>query len=170
MGDKKRILLLAAAGLVLVACRAALDPPPHSPAEGASPAASTPTPTPTPSKTLGYSSALINPEKGRPFRLRFEQSAAVENLVITFGSVSEDSRCPQGAQCVWAGQAKVIVYVEHNEAALFEFELVQGSMMEGDLAEVQVGGYTIRLLDVQPSPKLGEPIAAGDYVIEMVVE
>ena len=43
------------------------------------------------------------------FDLKLGQSAVAgdERLKINFVSVVEDSRCPEGATCIWAGNAKI---------------------------------------------------------------
>ncbi|MDH3944097.1 MAG: hypothetical protein OEV06_08400 [Anaerolineae bacterium] len=107
---------------------------------------------------------------GEPFRLAVGESAAIGELAIMFIEVSEDSRCPQGARCVWAGQAKARVRVEKGGALLGEYELTIGVMREGDVGEVEIDGLLLGLLGVEPYPKLDEQIEAGEYVVEMVVE
>lgn len=54
------------------------------------------------------------------------ETVVLGDVSITFEKVVEDSRCPEGVQCVWAGNAKIQVKVSHNEhtseevMALFE--------------------------------------------------
>jgi len=38
------------------------------------------------------------------------------DVSITFEKVVEDSRCPEGVQCVWAGNAKIQVKVSQNDS------------------------------------------------------
>jgi hypothetical protein len=44
-------------------------------------------------------------ELGRPFDVKPAETVTIQGLRITFEGVSEDSRCPTGAQCMWAGDA-----------------------------------------------------------------
>src|SRR6185369_440519 len=48
---------------------------------------------------------------GQEFNLKIGQKARIkgEGLAISFGSVAEDSRCPEGVDCIWAGNGKIIV-------------------------------------------------------------
>jgi len=49
------------------------------------------------------------------------KSAAQGRLKIKFLSVEEDSRCPEGANCIWAGNAKIKIAVSGKyETKTFE--------------------------------------------------
>ncbi len=75
------------------------------------------------------------------------KTASHSKLKIKFISVVEDSRCPQGAQCVWAGNAKVKVEISSKtDKKTFEFNTGVGP--KGD----QFGGYAINLESLTPSP------------------
>ena len=43
--------------------------------------------------------------------LELGETASVDGLAITFESVAEDSRCPEGSVCVWGGQARVALRI-----------------------------------------------------------
>jgi len=48
---------------------------------------------------------------GQEFELKINQEAMVEGegLAVVFESVLEDSRCPEGVDCIWSGNAKIKV-------------------------------------------------------------
>src|SRR5262245_61278798 len=48
---------------------------------------------------------------GQEFDLKINQKAMIEGegLAVVFESVLEDSRCPEGVDCVWSGNAKIKV-------------------------------------------------------------
>ena len=54
---------------------------------------------------LAVHAAGAAPELGQPFDLKPAEVATIDGLQITFEGVSEDSRCPRGTQCAWAGDA-----------------------------------------------------------------
>ena len=54
-----------------------------------------------------------NPPRDAPILL-FGETISIDNLEFSFVSVEKDSRCPNGAQCIWAGEAIVIVEVFEN--------------------------------------------------------
>lgn len=142
----------------------------------------TPTPSPTTSVTETAKSNTSTPDEGRdasdadlaeigqPFQLSIGQSALINGLVITFVAVGEDSRCPRGVMCVWAGRVKVLARVQKDGETLGEFELTAGELAGEDVNEVELDGFVLRLVAVEPYPVAGEQTDEGDYVAEMVVE
>ena len=69
-------------------------------------------------------------------------------LKIKFISVTEDSRCPEGVNCVWAGNAKVKVEIKSSRTTkIFEFNTGMGP--KGDVLD----GWAINLEELTPYPK-----------------
>ena len=104
---------------------------------------------------------------GREFKLKAGQMAAVrgERVRVRFVSVTEDSRCPVGVVCVWAGNAKVSVVVEKSGGARAAVELNTG--VEPKAASA--AGYEIRLVGLSPHPRVEERIDPKQYVATLVV-
>jgi hypothetical protein len=83
-----------------------------------------------------------------------ERKVGGADLKIAFLSVAEDSRCPEGATCVWAGNAKVRLSVRNSKDECAEFEL------NTNLQPVayDFGNYKIGLAGLSPYPSIkGEP-------------
>ena len=104
-------------------------------------------------------------ELGTPFQLK-----AGANSVITGGNdkvylkkVEEDSRCPKGAQCMWAGQAVITVCINKDEAKI----TLPGA---GDPKPVSLGGYLITFQNLQPYPVAGEAVDVKAYEVTLKVE
>ena len=78
---------------------------------------------------------------------------------VRFEGVTNDSRCPGDAICVWAGDAIVRVIVSSSGSASTTYEL-----HTFDLKPVQHNDLTVALETLSPYPfaSLG-PIKAGDY-------
>ncbi len=74
--------------------------------------------------------------------------AAHGKVEIKFISVIEDSRCPVGTVCVWAGNARVKVEVVYRHRSRKTIEL--NTTVEPH--DVEIEGYRIRLVDVSPKP------------------
>ena len=57
----------------------------------------------------GCSDSIFQVRVGETFELNYGGSAYIldEGLTITFEGQVIDSRCPRGAECIWAGQAEV---------------------------------------------------------------
>ncbi|MGD2253519.1 MAG: hypothetical protein PVF70_11455 [Anaerolineales bacterium] len=99
---------------------------------------------------------------GEQFPLTYGQSVDIREagFGITFIAVAEDSRCAEGAVCVWKGNARVEISVSNIDASL-------NTTLEPRQMSYQ--GYLIRLVAVDPYPVLGEQIAPENYVIALIV-
>jgi hypothetical protein len=113
----------------------------------------------------------IAAELGKEFQLSINQTAQIntEKLTVTFWNLTEESRCPIGATCVWEGQASVVVRVNKESETLGDITLTSRAGNR-ELATREIGGYTIELLEVTPVPELDQnPIGIDDYVITLLV-
>lgn len=97
----------------------------------------------------------ITVSTGQEFTLKVGAEAALESekLRIKFRSVLEDSRCPEGADCVWIGQARILIEVQQADNKLEEFEL---NTNPGEKREARYRGYKIELKRLEPYP--GRPV------------
>ncbi len=114
---------------------------------------------------------LIRTKLNSEFSLKVRQTAIVarENLRISFVKVSEDSRCPANAFCIWAGQAKVVLNVVKDGQNLGEVVLTKGAGDPALAVQKVADKYTIKLVDVQPYPVEPLQIQQSDYVITLIV-
>lgn len=105
---------------------------------------------------------------GEEFTLREGESARVgDNLRLTFQSVEEDSRCPEGVQCAWEGNARVrIGYITPDHPPI-DFALNTSGRYTRDTT---IQGYHITLRAVLPTPKANVKIDPKEYSVRMVVE
>src|SRR4029434_7853496 len=110
--------------------------------------------------------AAREPEFGRPFEIKAAELVVLQGLQITFEGVSEDSRCPTGVQCVWAGDAAATFTLEKRPAAALQITLHTNGRFE---QQTEYDDFIVRLQDVRPYPKEGFEIAAGDYRATLVV-
>jgi hypothetical protein len=109
------------------------------------------------------SKSPINPTLGNEFELNFGQSETIQNYLITikFKNVIEDSRCPEGAVCVWEGNAKIDIEISQNNFIL-------NTALEPK--EIEYNGLKVQLISVYPYPKLNEQIEIEDYKIKLIVD
>jgi hypothetical protein len=110
--------------------------------------------------------AAADPELGRPFDLKPDQVARLEGLQITFEGVGEESRCPTGVQCAWAGDATAAFTLQKPPAAAVHRTLHTNGRFE---RQVDYEGFVLRLEDIKPYPKDGVTIAPDDYRATVVV-
>jgi hypothetical protein len=94
------------------------------------------------------------------FSLGVGQEATRGVMRIVFTGVNEDSRCPSDVVCVWAGNAAVEIGVSFGMGPTIRYVL----NTTVDPKSVDVGGYRITLVDVQPFPVSTSRIPPASYV------
>ena len=104
------------------------------------------------------------------FQLKIQQVTEIESehLKIQFLDVSDDSRCPVGVQCFWAGQATVIISIVKDGNSLGNVNLVLGAASQ-DQATAHFDDYTIGLLELAPYPQQNQQIERSDYTATLLV-
>jgi hypothetical protein len=104
-----------------------------------------------------------------PMVLRIGDTAAVEgaDFSLRFVEVRSDSRCPKNAQCVWAGEATVVLEARPNEGAPSELVF---KIPPGGSAETSFGDLEIRVVSLEPPTESGRKIETSEYVATVEVE
>jgi hypothetical protein len=104
---------------------------------------------------------------GSDFDLAAGQSARVDGsaLTIWFKEVTEDSRCPLGVMCIWAGNAAVSLTI--SDAAGAKNEVVLNTTLTPQA--VRIAGYEISLVNLQPIRKQDATIPPASYVATLHV-
>jgi len=115
---------------------------------------------------LAVHAAGAAPELAQPFDLKPAEVAAIEGLQITFEGVSEDSRCPRGTQCAWAGDAAASFTMRKPPGAMLQRTLHTNGRFE---RQTEIDGFVVRLEELKPYPKDGAAIAPDDYRATVVV-
>ena len=131
------------------------------------PASATPDPTVAAQPTAASGSKTVSARLGGEAALHIGDTATVEGegVTVQFVSVVEDSRCPQGVQCVRAGRVVVAVRVSRAGQAGEEVNLASDPK---DATAKTVNGYTVALLNVQPAKTVPGP-SPSEYVITLSV-
>ena len=101
------------------------------------------------------------------FELKFGQQVSIkeEGLKISFSNIAEDSRCPTGVQCIWAGNARVVLKLNKARRRSTVMSLNTGV----EPKQKSYGGYEVKLVELNPYPKEGAPIRKRNYVAKLVV-
>jgi hypothetical protein len=98
--------------------------------------------------------------------LRFDETVTFEELAMRWLEI-QDSRCPTGVQCIWAGQVVVTLEAVRGEDDPVKVELV---LRIGDEPKaVRVSDYELRLQGVDPHPKEGVTPERSDYVARIEI-
>ena len=104
---------------------------------------------------------------GEEFKIKKGEEVVVkgEKLRITFRSVPMDSRCPSDVVCGWAGNGEVVVEVARKNKKQVVATL--NTLLEPK--EIVYKGFKIKLVALNPYPKVKEPIDPKDYEATMIV-
>jgi len=94
-----------------------------------------------------------------------QKTAAKGEITIKFVSVTEDSRCPVGTNCVWAGNAKVHVKVTTRGGGQKTMVMNTSTGPKGD----QYNGWAIYLTSLTPEPKSGKKMNQRSYVATFTI-
>ena len=89
-----------------------------------------------------------------------EKKLVQSKLTIKFLELVEDSRCPTGVQCIWAGNGKIKVSVKRGTAAAKVFDMDTN----GPNNTISHGGYKVTLKDLTPHPAENIRINRNGYV------
>lgn len=105
---------------------------------------------------------------GVEFELKYKESAQIEQgekFTITYKDLLEDSRCPIGVECVWAGNAKVLLRIAERDSSVnTTLEPKQTTHLGGDGTR-----YTVQLLAVTPYPVYGVTMKKEETKIRLIV-
>lgn len=104
---------------------------------------------------------------GQEFEIRIGQQVSIkrEGLRVSFTSLAEDSRCPEGVKCIWAGNGKVVLRLSKagRRAGWMRLNTTL------DPKQDDYRGYDVKLVSLSPYPKKDVPIKRKEYVATLVV-
>jgi heat shock protein HslJ len=118
---------------------------------------------PTLGCAVNAASGEISANLGQQVELKPGQTVSIngESIELKFIEVISDSRCPEGAMCIWAGQVKCTVEITYL-----------GSVYQVTLTQPDPGyafeDYIISF-NVLPYPKLGVDIESSDYSLQVTI-
>ena len=95
----------------------------------------------------------VEAQDGQEIELKITKQKVVtkDKIKIKFLSVVEDSRCPEGVNCIWAGNAKIKIEVsQKNQKEIFDINTNLGEK------GVSFKDYAINLEKLTPAPKKGQ--------------
>jgi hypothetical protein len=103
------------------------------------------------------------------FTIKAGQQIAIkgEKLSVQFSSVQNESRCPTGVQCVWEGNAAISIEVSKKRKKAEQAILNTNTAIQPN--ELAYKKYRIKLLGLNPYPRIDEKIEAKDYEAVMIV-
>jgi hypothetical protein len=116
-----------------------------------------------PQPVTGSKEAALDQE----FEIRIGERVSIkkEGLTVSFTRVAEDSRCPKGVQCIWAGNGKILLQVSKARRRAATMSLNTGL----DPRQEDYRGYEVKLVNLNPYPKEGVSIKRKEYVATLIV-
>jgi len=114
--------------------------------------------------------ARIQANAGQEFTLYMGQTATIngEDLEIRFAEVISDSRCPQGVECFWAGEASCLTYVTRTNTSSAPYKLVLVQPGSSDSATQDFDGHRIAFR-LEPYPVAGKTTPNSERRLVMTV-
>ena len=105
----------------------------------------------------------ITASLGQAFDIKVGQEASInsQQLTLRFLSVSEDSRCPRGENCIWEGNGKVNIELTGAGQTSHVVELNTAMSLKSEATYLS---YKISLLGLQPYPSAGSTIEQSEYI------
>lgn len=94
-----------------------------------------------------------------------QSTAKRSKLKVKFIGVTEDSRCPTGANCIWAGRAVLKISVTSKQAGTKVIEIDTSKGPQGD----QFDGWAISLESLTPHPKAGSALNPKAYRVKVTI-
>jgi hypothetical protein len=88
-------------------------------------------------------------------KVKLGETKFINGVKITLNKIVEDSRCPSGVQCVWAGRVVANVTLK-SETDTETIEMTMGQ-------NVYIETYTVKIDDVTPNKRSTKDIPPQDY-------
>ena len=88
-------------------------------------------------------------------RAHFGETVKVGGPLVTPHKLLEDSRCPKGVQCVWAGQVRISATITWG-SKIEQVEMTQGT-------PIALASGTLELVEVAPAKQANVTLYPDDY-------
>lgn len=102
------------------------------------------------------------------FSLSIGQRASIvdEDLEISFKEVIEDSRCPGGATCIWAGRVSCLIELVHKGSS-YRMVLTEPGLKD-EYSKERYQRYEL-MFHITPYPEAGKEISKDEYRLHLIV-
>ena len=105
-------------------------------------------------------------------KLMYGKTIEVEDLEFKFVAVESDSRCPKGVQCIWAGEAIVLIDVFKNGKKIEQkrISFSPTAQLQNSLGNL-FASETLNItgFNIAPYPEYKNKINPVDYYIQLDV-
>lgn len=113
----------------------------------------------------GFVSSKAQNNQQLNLRVKQQKTVTKDKLKIKFVSVLEDSRCPRGTNCIWAGNARVQIKISDAKGVSKNFEL----NMNANPQSISFAGYEIKMTNLDPKPASNIRINGNAYTATFLI-
>jgi hypothetical protein len=108
---------------------------------------------------------------GRELKIRAGRTVTFkgESLRLRFVRVADDSRCPTNVDCIWAGNAEVLIEASAGGASGKKVLTLSTNASQGRAGEGEYGRYTVKLVGLSPYPQSTRKIRQDEYIATLLV-
>lgn len=108
---------------------------------------------------------------GHEFKINAGRTVTLDggSLRVRFVRVASDSRCPVDVECVWAGNAEVLVEVSAKGGRGMKTLRLNTNAGPERPGEDKYRRYTLKLVELSPRPHSKRKIAPGQYTATLLV-
>lgn len=108
---------------------------------------------------------------GREFKVKAGRVVTLDGgkLLLRFARVAEDSRCPADVNCVWAGNAEVLVEAGAKGLRGWRTLRLNTNASRERPGEASYQRYTVKLVGLTPQPRSTGKTPAGQYTATLLV-
>ena len=112
----------------------------------------------------------VSAKLGEQFYIKVGQTESInsENIKIKLLEVTNESRCASDVVCIWAGEVKVVLNVSINNQDMGDKTLTLGAGNDDQSIE-NIGGYSVKVLAVNPYPVSTHKIEQSEYIVTLIV-
>lgn len=117
--------------------------------------------------TIGTVFTVATPKTGETLRVRVgTEGKAASALNIKFVELIDDSRCPKGTTCIWAGEGKIKLMISKpgRNSGTFELSTTDGKN------RISFGGYDVELVELTPRPAANVRLDRTKYTATLLVK
>lgn len=117
--------------------------------------------------TIGTVFTVATPKTGETLRVRVgTEGKAASALNIKFVELIDDSRCPKGTTCIWAGEGKIKLTISKpgRNSGTFELATTEGKN------RISFGGYDVELVELTPQPAANVRLDRTKYTATLLVK
>lgn len=93
-----------------------------------------------------------------------------EEFSFKIKEIVSDSRCPEGVNCVWAGEVELVISIYKENVFYKEESLTinfKNTLENKSILEKYTSTKTIKTIEVLPEKKQGVEIKLEDYILKI---